>query len=353
MRKIFCLLINMGLSSVLLTQSVNAQIKYTVTPLVTITGLQSEATAINSLGVVVGNYTWRNGVVHNFLNDGAMHDLGMFVPGFGSQITGINDLQIVIGSQQTSAGWDSNNNYYQILTAFKIYRKQFSVLSNDFNDPKGYNNATGINNASHIVGNSPNGAWIWINGTRSFIPNGLDFYPRAINNLDQIVGANYINFITHAALYSAGKYRDLGALVPESYGSVQSYSYGLAINDEGQAVGVSRTAGLILHAVIFNATYVQDIDTLSDKSDATQYSQANGINKSGRIVGTIYRPGRTPASIGFVYAGGIMQDVNSLLLANSHWVINTANAINDSGEIVGGGTFNGKPNQAYLLTQVK
>jgi uncharacterized membrane protein len=259
----------------------------------------------------------------------------------------------VIGSQQTSAGWDSNNNYYQILTAFKIYRKQFSVLSNDFNDPKGYNNATGINNASHIVGNSPNGAWIWINGTRSFIPNGLDFYPRAINNLDQIVGANYINFITHAALYSAGKYRDLGALVPESYGSVQSYSYGLAINDEGQAVGVSRTAGLILHAVIFNATYVQDIDTLSDKSDATQYSQANGINKSGRIVGTIYRPGRTPASIGFVYAGGIMQDVNSLLLANSHWVINTANAINDSGEIVGGGTFNGKPNQAYLLTQVK
>jgi hypothetical protein len=43
-----------------------------------------------------------------------------------------------------------------------------------------------------------------------------------------------------------------------------------------------------------------------------------------------------------------MTDLNSLLPANSGWILSNATGINDSGQIVGVGTYNGQT-QAFLL----
>ena len=50
----------------------------------------------------------------------------------------------------------------------------------------------------------------------------------------------------------------------------------------------------------------------------------------------------------FVYRNGQMTDLNSLLPANSGWVLTTATAINNNNQIVGTGVVNGE-NHAFLM----
>jgi probable HAF family extracellular repeat protein len=354
--RFFNLLFWMGLVSQLLLQSANAQTKYTITPLVPLTGVTSEATAINSRGVVAGNYTWRStGVQHGFFYDGVMHDIGSTQTIKGGNVTGINDCGIVIGWAATGAGYDPSNGYFEIDTAFAVYRRNYLVLANDSNSSYGQNFANGINSAGHIVGSALDYAYIWRNGVRTFLPHALYFYPHAINNNDEITGQYFFRLISpislHAAIYTAGNYLDLGALP----NSVQSVSEGLAINDHGQVVGSSFT-GATSQAVLFSGGTVLNIDTIT-KDVPTQASLATSINNSGVVVGNILinEPNATFTTLSaFVYVGGKMQDLNTLIAPNSGWVINSANAINNAGQIVGGGTFNGEKGfRAYLLTPIK
>jgi probable HAF family extracellular repeat protein len=88
---------------------------------------------------------------------------------------------------------------------------------------------------------------------------------------------------------------------------------------------------------------MQDLGTLGGSG-----SVAYGINNNGQVVG------QSDMSIGsphaFLYSGGQMMDLNTLLPANSGWVLLDARAINDAGQIVGGGSFqDGRP-RAFLLT---
>jgi probable HAF family extracellular repeat protein len=69
---------------------------------------------------------------------------------------------------------------------------------------------------------------------------------------------------------------------------------------------------------------------------------AYGINASGQVVG------QSSNGHGFLYSGGVMTDLNSLLPAGSGWQLVNANAINDSGQIVGDGVINGQ-DHAFLL----
>ena len=68
-------------------------------------------------------------------------------------------------------------------------------------------------------------------------------------------------------------------------------------------------------------------------------SSANGINNNGQIVGSYgFSSGIVHA---FMYESGSMVDLNSLLPANSGWVLTDALRINDAGQIIGLGTLNG------------
>jgi probable HAF family extracellular repeat protein len=63
-------------------------------------------------------------------------------------------------------------------------------------------------------------------------------------------------------------------------------------------------------------------------------SEAYAINDHGVVVGA--SGGRA-----FIYREGAMVDLNSLLPAESGWVLTTASGINDAGEIVGTGLYDG------------
>ena len=78
------------------------------------------------------------------------------------------------------------------------------------------------------------------------------------------------------------------------------------------------------------------------------YSQAAAINASGQVVGSSDVVGGFGVAA-FLYAGGTMTDLNSLINPSLNWNLLTAGGINDDGQIVGVGDVGGEYH-AFLLT---
>ena len=53
----------------------------------------------------------------------------------------------------------------------------------------------------------------------------------------------------------------------------------------------------------------------------------------------------------FLYSGGVVTDLNSMISTDSGWLLKTADDINDMGQIVGTGRLNGS-NRMFLLTPI-
>ena len=129
---------------------------------------------------------------------------------------------------------------------------------------------------------------------------------------------------------------DLGTL-----GGTESEATG--INDAGQVVGFAQNQTQQKHAVVWNGATIRDLGTLGGAE-----SRALGVN-GNRVIGTsLTASGLTRA---FIYDLGssTMSDLNTLLPANSGWVLTEARAVNASGSVVGMGTLNGVP-QGFILS---
>jgi probable HAF family extracellular repeat protein len=74
---------------------------------------------------------------------------------------------------------------------------------------------------------------------------------------------------------------------------------------------------------------------------------AHAINNAGQVVG--YAELADGSLHAFLWSGGSMRDLNSLIPANSGWVLEDATGVNDAGQICGDGTHKGKT-RAFLLT---
>lgn len=111
---------------------------------------------------------------------------------------------------------------------------------------------------------------------------------------------------------------DLGTL-----GGTESFAF--AINDRGQAVGESRTAGdQETHMFLYDRGRLIDLSTLYNVGTGDFGEQANDINARGQIVGNI-RNGDAA-----LFSQGRVTDLNT-----SGWPFSTALGINNSGQIVG------------------
>ncbi len=114
-----------------------------------------------------------------------------------------------------------------------------------------------------------------------------------------------------------------------------NYSVGKAINSAGQVVGYSTIdmTGETVHGFLYSGGVMQDLGTVG-----SYFSQATAINSSGMIVGNLLDPiGQGPVR-GFLFDGGVMTDINELTITNG-WTIVQLQGINDSGLIVGTGVF--------------
>lgn len=311
-----------------------ATAKYTITDLGTLGGSYSQAFAINASGQIVGVAGTPSGSGHAFLySGGVMFDLNL--PGTSGTARAIN----VAGQ---IAGYYYNGAY----EAFLDTNGQITDLGNL---GSAYSAAYALNASAEACGSSVTSsgkehAFLWSAGTMTDINAfGGDYSSaRGINGSSQVVGYAYlINGAFHAFVRTGGVSTDLGTLGGD-------YSEADAINDAGQVVGQAYLTGNIkAHAFLWKAGgALKDLGQLSGGN----YSQALAVNSTAsQIVGRASVP--DPQFIvyhAFLYAGGKMRDLNSLIPADSGWVLTEATGINGAGQIVGSGTIHGQQH-AFLL----
>jgi probable HAF family extracellular repeat protein len=157
----------------------------------------------------------------------------------------------------------------------------------------------------------------------------------AINDRGQVVGISGIcdNAVgrfsaRHAVLWEKGKVTDIGNL-----GGV-AWHTPMAINDRGDVVGFSNPPGdedgrFIAHAFLWSKHGgIMDLGTLP--GDTT--SQALGINARRQVVGLSCGESGCRA---FLWDGGVMTDLNTLVAPGFAGHLVFANDINDAGVITG------------------
>jgi probable HAF family extracellular repeat protein len=143
---------------------------------------------------------------------------------------------------------------------------------------------------------------------------------------------------TSAAPSAAQQYTvtDLGALPGNSV------SQGSAVNDTGEAAGVSETPTAAI-ATVFSGGKATSISTLG-----SSVSLANAINNSGEIAGwNSYSSNSNFDPQAFLYSNGAMQNINSPSLFPSG---TEAYGINNAGEVVGTGYLSPSTFHAFLYS---
>ena len=322
---------------------------YTITDLGTFGGAQSAAFSINNSGQVAGFAETVDGRSQAFVyTDGTLFNLGT-LGGFDSYAYRISDSGFVIGRANNASG--KNRAFVAILNS-----SMFDISSLDRMLGGSFSVALGVNGLGQVVGYFHSAAAHMASRNRVFLYSnqqvtdlgtfgGEDGIVTAINDSGQMAGnygtepkADYAE--RTAFLYSGGKVINLGTLGGKTTTATD-------LNNAAQVVGYSQIRSGEYRAYIYSGGALTDLGVLQGGTQSLAY----GINNSGQVVGASDSAAASTLHA-FIYSGGRMRDLNSLIPANSGWVLTEAREINNSGQIVGNGIKDGHP-RGFLLTPVK
>jgi probable HAF family extracellular repeat protein len=303
-------------------------LSYTVANLGSLGGTDGIPFDINDRGAVVGSsYTANNAAPHAFLyNHGKMTDLG--APGGTQSLAiGINDNGAVVGLSKPTPG-SQQIDLFLYSHGRRTGLGSLDPSTSPFSGIK-------INDRGDVIG------FPLSNGDASLVRRGrkidlgslagLGSAARALNNGGEVAGFAAIArvpgtggtsksiLLFQAFLYSHGRMTNLGTL-----GGAESIAND--INDRGLVVGSALTASQVSHAFLYRDGRMIDLGTLGGT-----ISEAAAINDRGVVVGRSLTSGSV--SHAFIYRDGRMIDLNSLVPANSGFVITNAEAINHRGQI--------------------
>lgn len=287
-------------------------------------GYDSQATAVNSIGQVVGlssnrvpdlNSLWGTTTqTRAFLwQGGEIRDMGTLEGGTDAMALFINDSGQVVGQ---------------------------SYSANSIVPP-----ATGCSDSPLTLY-----TFFWEKGEMRDIGTlgGHCAFPYALNNRGQVVGQANLAGDTqsHPFLWEPGKkMKDLGALGGD-------YGYAAWLNDAGSVVGTAANTGGALLAALWQEGTTTDLGTLP--GDAC--SAADAINSAGQIVGGsgFYDAPYFPACTDLIehavlWDHGQIIDLNSLVPPGADLTLTEAWFINDRGEIGGIASLANGDQHVFLL----
>jgi probable HAF family extracellular repeat protein len=334
-----------------LTASAPAQVRYTVTDLGTFGNFTAKATAISDTGWIVGfannpqsgydrAVLWRAG------NNPAQQPMIITGEGAsGAAAWGVNDAGTMVGMTDSLA-----------LNGFAFDASVVGASVQPLGNLGGFGGiANAINDAGVVVGSASTNdgfshavKWTRQNGAGPYTMTplqqlgGYGSSARAINSAGMIVGtADLPNFLGAPCYWPASG----GSPVPMNI-DTSSFGEALAVNDLGQAVGYSYTE---TGTVAF--FWSQETGEINLGNLGNHHASASGINNRGEVVGQSYIPGTSATQHGFVWRNGVMHDLQTMIPADSGWILWDAVAIANDGRIVGGGVHNGTAH-AFLLTPI-
>jgi probable HAF family extracellular repeat protein len=316
---------------------------YTISDLGTLGGSYAVPSALNASGQVVGtSMTAGDAAVHAFFwADGKMQDLGTLggptsaanAINAAGQVAGISDRALV-GSHAFL--WSNGT------------MQDLGSLGGSSSTAWGINAAGQVVGYSLTTGDAAVHAFLWANGQMQDLGTlgGSNSAAYAVNDAGQVFGSSDLagDQYQHAFVWANSKMQDLGTLAG-------NFSYANNGNAGGQIVGSATDAdNLDEHAVLWSNGQIQDLGTLGGTNSIALALNTSGqvVGNSGTIAELLAGPGAA-VQHAFVWDGGTMTDLNSLLPAGSGWLVFAAFAINDAGQIVGSGVSNGQE-RACLLT---
>ena len=331
---------------------------YIVTDLGTFGGIAGRANAVNNRGSVVGDAFDPEGTASRaFLwHNGAAADLGT-LGGPNSSAHFLNERGEVTGWAETSTPDPLGENFCGSgLICLPFLWKDGLMAPLPTLGGNGF--ATGINNRGQVVGDSENTtpdptcpspsttleikAVVWEKGEIQqelpTIGGDPDGFVQAINDNGQAVGVtgDCISDL-HAVLWNKGTPTDLGTLSGSLLEPV-------AINNKGQIVGFALSPDG-LRAFLWQNGAATDLGTLPPDVN----SLALGINNKGQIVGDSCDADFSCRA--FLWQDGTMTELNTLVRSPNAPFLEEGFGINSHGQIAGRTTVQGTPlADAYLAT---
>lgn len=297
---------------------------YTLADLGTLGGPAAMAFGVNDQGQAVGTMLDQYGYMHAFSSSSSL------------------------GSNATEAEASGINNTGQVSGTQFFDGDAYATVWND-----GVATAIGgagsfalaINNSGEVAGmlvnNGHGNAFVSENGTiidLGAFNGGSWSSAYALNDQGQAAGYGMIgNGVFRGFVWTPGQgYMALGTLGGWS-------SYAMGINAWGEVAGSAQIASGYSHAFVAYGTTMTDLGTLGGVA-----SYAYGINDQGNVAGYSWIAGNTTTD-GFLEEGGVMYDINSLLIDAQGWQVTALYGINNSNQVVGVGILNGVAH-AVLLT---
>ena len=190
---------------------------------------------------------------------------------------GINNLSQLVGT-----GRDGSPNFFTHAALW--LNEDTEALDLGFlgqGNPLNYSEAYGVNDLTHVVGNSAVGSaihgFLWRNGQMTDLGVGD---AKAINNTGIIAGRGILNPVIWE--YDIGNPNDPPRIqqlpIPAGFFSATS----TAVNDSGDVVGYAGSPNIDSHAILWRNGIAIDLGVWP----GGHYSVAKGINDLGQIVGT-------------------------------------------------------------------
>ncbi len=298
---------------------------YVVTDLGTLGGESARAHDLNDAGHVVGYATNAASRARAFLaGDGVMADLGT-LGGPSSAANAVNAGGQVVGS----ASFDQSGRTHAVLWA--------DGATLDLTPADAHGVAHGINTLGQIVGTRNHSkAFIWDAGVAVDLPHlgGGGGFAADINDAGQVVGTSYTTIVTelgpapHAVLWQDGAAIDLGVLPGEEESSAT------AINGAGQVVGSSGRVDPETYAVASRSFLYANGVRIPLPVPSVQ-STALDLNDHGVIVGTMRAAGGRSRHHAYVFADGVVTNLNGLIPVAGAFHLEYAYGINNAGQIAG------------------
>lgn len=304
---------------------------YDLTDLGTLGGAVSYAYDLNDAAQVVG-YSTTGFQTRAFLwQNGQMTNLGALYSNFSAAYA-VNGLGHAVGNSAQSNGnpraamW-RDGKIIDLTPDVAVYESSW---------------ASGINDAGKWIGSvqleemPPWHGFVAQGFTRTPLGHlgGGSSFPSDINGAGQVAGSSYtmvvseVEQIEHAFLWENGVLTDLGVL-PNDVESTAA-----AINSAGVVVGSSSRTNTVTFQESHRPFIYENGSMIAIPAPSAD-AQAADINDSGVVVGTMKASGGLSQNHAWIYADGVVTNLNSLIPAGSGLHLAFANAINKTGQIAG------------------